>query len=327
MKALVKAKVRGIYSTALTKLLLDSDCEIVQPSLAIKKRFGLSENLAPPDLKIEDRYDLQGVRVFGTSEALDTFQSILHRTFEDALTRKWQVSVDGIYKGNVVESDEDTVYVDIGNSVIGRLPKSEVVNVNEKQVVVLVERRRIGAKLPVLTTKLKIVGNCAILAQNSKIGVSLKIRDLEKRARLYALGKKLSPSDWGIIWRVSSTSQPRETLENEITMLIKKVKLLNEKAANAEAPALLIEGLYFIDVEFPSVSKRHLDILRASVAQTFDDHHFYKSCGGKVSAALEMAERLLEKGRDRSKLKNYSISRLCVSFRKLAHWLTLNMLS
>ena len=303
MKALVKAKVRGIYSTALTKLLLDSDCEIVQPSLAIKKRFGLSENLAPPDLKIADRYDLQGVRVFGISEALDTFQSILHCTFEDALTRKWQVSVDGIYKGNVVESDEDTVYVDIGNSVIGRLPKSEVVNVNEKQVVVLVERRRIGAKLPVLTTKLKIVGNCAILAQNSKIGVSLKIRDLEKRATLYALGKKLAPSDWGIIWRASSTNQPRETLENEITMLIKKVKLLNEKAANAEAPALLIEDLYFIDVEFPSVSKRHLDILRASVAQTFDDHHFYKSCGGKVSAALEMAEGLLEKGRDRSEVE------------------------
>jgi len=34
-----------------------------------------------------------------------------------------------------------------------------------------------------------------------------------------------------------------------------------------------------------------------------DKHHFYKSCGGNVSAALEMAEKLLEEGRDRSEVE------------------------
>ncbi|MDH5459831.1 MAG: DUF402 domain-containing protein, partial [Candidatus Bathyarchaeota archaeon] len=271
--------------------------------LTIKKRFGLEENSMPPDLKIQDRYDLQGIRVLGTSDAVCTFQSILHSTFEDALTRKWRVSVDGIYEGTVIESDEYTVYVDIGDSLIGRLPKSEIANINEKQVIVQVERRRIGAKQPVLTTKLKIVGNYAILAQNSKIGVSLKIRDLNKRAELYALGKELAPSGWGIIWRESSANQSRETLENEITTLGEKIKTLNKKASHAEAPTLLLEGLYFMDVEFPWFSKRTLDKLRASTAQTLDWHHFYKSCGGKVSAALEMAEKLLEKGHDRSEVE------------------------
>jgi len=299
----MKAKVRGIYSTALTKLLLNNDFEIVQPSPTIKKRFGLPENPAPPDLKIKDRYDLQGVRVLGTSDAVNAFQSVLHLAFEDALTRKWHVSVDGICKGNVVESDEDTVYVDIGNGITGRLPKSEVANVNEKQATVQVERKRIGAKQPVLSTKLKIVGNYSILAQNSKVGVSLKIRDLNKRTELYAFGKKLAPPGWGIIWRESSADQPRETLENEIATLVEKVKILNEKAPNAEASAPLLEGLYSMDVEFPSVSKRQLDKLRACSAQTLDMHHFYKSCGGKVSAALEMAEKLLEKGHDRSEVE------------------------
>ncbi|MGC9345202.1 MAG: DUF402 domain-containing protein [Candidatus Bathyarchaeales archaeon] len=299
----MKAKVRGIYSTALTKLLLDNGFEIVQPSPTIKKRFELEESSMPPDIKIEDRYDLQGIRVLGTSDAVSTFQSILHSTFEDALTRKWRVSVDGIYKGTVMESDEYAVYVDIGSDVIGRLPKSEISNMNEKQVIVQVERKRIGVKQPVLTTELKIVGNYAILAQNSKIGVSLKIRDLDKRAELYALGKELAPDGWGIIWRESSANQSRETLENEITALAEKIKILNEKAPCVEAPALLLEGLYFMDVEFPWFSKRNLDKLRASVAQTLDGHHFYKSCGGKVSAALEMAEKLLEKGRDRSEVE------------------------
>ena len=303
MEALTKAKVRGIYSTALTKLLLDNGFEIVQPSLTIKKRFRLEENSMPQDLKIKDRYDRQGIKVLGTSDAVGTFQFILHSTFEDALTRKWRVSVDGIYKGTVMESDEYAVYIDIGSDVIGRLPKSEIANINEKQGIVQVERKRIGAKQPLLTTKLKIVGNYAILAQNSKVGVSLRIRDLNKRTELYALGKKLAPDGWGIIWRESSANKPRETLENEITALVKKTKILNEKAPCAEAPALLLEGLYFMNVEIPWFSKRNLDKLRASVAQTLDKHHFYKSCGGNVSAALEMAEKLLEKGQDRSEVE------------------------
>jgi hypothetical protein len=300
MGTLTRAKVRGIYSTALTKLLLDNGFEMVQPSLTIKKRFGLPENSAPSDLKIEDRYDLQGIRVLGTSDGVDKFQSALHSTLDDVLTRKWMVSVDGIYKGNVSESDEHVFYVDIGSGVTGRLQKQEIADANEEQVIVQVERKRIGVKQPVLTTELKIAGNFAILAQNSDVGVSLKIHELNKRAELHALGKALAPDGWGIIWRQSSANQSRETLENEIKALAEKAEKLNEKAFQAQAPTLLIEGSSFMDVEFPWFSKRTLDMLRASVAPTLDGHHFYKSCGGEVSAALEMAEKLLEDGQNRS---------------------------
>ena len=295
-----KAKVRGIYSTALTKLLLENDFEIVQPSPTIKQRYCLQENSALPDIKIKDRYDLQGVRVLGTSNAVKAFQSILHLAFEDVLTRKWRVSVDGIYKGEVVDEDEDAIYVNIGNEVVGKLPKSEAQDKNTKHLIVQVERRRIGWKYPVLTTQLKVVGNFAILAQNSKVGVSLKIRDSNKRVELYAFGEELAPDGWGIIWRAPSANQTKEILKNEIATLVEKVKILNEKAISAEAPTLLIEGLNFVDVEFPSNSKRKLDELRASSTPTLSGHHFYKSCGGKVSAVLEMAEKLLEKGQDRS---------------------------
>jgi len=302
MGILMKAKIRGIYSTALTKLLLDNDFEIVQPSLTIKKRFALPENSTPPDLKVKDRYDLQGIRVLGTSAAIAKFQSVLHSAFEDVLTRKWLVNIDGIYKGKVTESNEYTFHVDIGNGMVGRLPKHEIADVKEKQVLVQVERKRLGAKQPILTKKLKIVGNYAILLQNSKVGVSLRIRDLNKRAELYALGRELAPEGWGIIWRESSANQSREMLEKEIAQLAKKISILNEKAFSAEVPALLVEGSFFMDVEFPWFSKRNLDSLRASVAPTLVGHHFYKSCGGKVSADLEMSENLLEKGENKDKI-------------------------
>jgi Ribonuclease G/E len=300
----LKAKVRGIYTTALTKLLLENGFEIVQPSQAIKSRFGIPDNNEPPDIKIKDRYDLQGVVALGTNQAINAFQSILHENLEDAITRKWNISVDGIYKGCIVGENEQNFYVKIEDETIGVLPKQEAPSTeNQSEILVQVERKRIGRKNPVLTAQLKIVGNCAILVQKSHVGVSLKIRDLAKRAELYALGKQLSPEGWGIIWREPAAHKPKSFLENEVVALAQKAKILAEKAPSAKAPALVVEGLYCIDVEFPYTSKKGLDALRASVAPTLDGHHFYKSCGGKVSAALEMAEKLLEKGQNPTEVK------------------------
>ncbi|MGC8997984.1 MAG: DUF402 domain-containing protein [Candidatus Bathyarchaeia archaeon] len=297
----MKAKVRGIYTTALTKLLLENGFQIVQPSQTIKARFGIPDNNEPPDLKIKDRHDLQGVVALGTPEAVKAFQSILHSSLEDAITRKWNVSVDGIYKGKIIGESSDAFHVLIGEDVVGVLPKQEAQN--ENTLIVQVLRKRIGRKTPVLTTQLKIVGKNAILVQKSNGGVSLKIRDVNRRAELYALGKQLAPQGWGIIWREPAAHMPKTVLENEVATLCEKVKVLNENAPLADAPALLVEGLYFMDVEFPSLSKARLDALRASVSPTINGHHFYKSCGGKVSAALEMAEKLLEKGQSRSEVE------------------------
>jgi hypothetical protein len=310
----LKAKVRGIYSTALTKLLLDKGFEIIQPSTIIKKRFGLEENQSPPDLKIKDRYDLQGIRVLGSPEAVDNFQSILHSTFTDVLTRKWPVQLDGIYKGNVMDVEGETVYVELCDGLIGELPGRELPSGDVKQVLVQVERKKIGSKHPVLTTKLKIVGKYAILTKSCKVGVSFKIRDLNKRAELYALGKNLASEDWGIIWREHSANQPAEVLVKEIEMLRAKAEGLNESAQKADAPALLVEGLCFMDAEFPSISKSQLDALRATLVPTLNGHHFYKSCGGKVSAALEMAEKLLEKGQDMLEVEELFKSQIAADF-------------
>jgi hypothetical protein len=45
-----------------------------------------------------------------------------------------------------------------------------------------------------------------------------------------------------------------------------------------------------------------------------DGHHFYKSCGGEVSAALEMAEKLLEKGQNRNEVEESFKERVLYEF-------------
>jgi hypothetical protein len=52
-----------------------------------------------------------------------------------------------------------------------------------------------------------------------------------------------------------------------------------------------------LDFEFPGYSKSNLDEIRRSVTSTIPGHHFYKACGGSVSSAVDMAEKLITAGR------------------------------
>ncbi|MEM2506683.1 MAG: hypothetical protein QXF61_06570, partial [Nitrososphaeria archaeon] len=57
-----KVKVRGIYSTALTKLLLENGFKIAQPSIEIINRLNIEPNEESFDAEVRDRLDRNGVR-------------------------------------------------------------------------------------------------------------------------------------------------------------------------------------------------------------------------------------------------------------------------
>ena len=60
----MKVKVRGIYSTAITKLLLDQKIEVTQAAEAIKKALKI-EDESKPDIIIEDTETKEGVYIYG----------------------------------------------------------------------------------------------------------------------------------------------------------------------------------------------------------------------------------------------------------------------
>jgi len=284
-----------VYSTALTKLLLDYGFEIVQPSLSVKERFGIEKRNESPELDVRDRRDRQGVRASGGTESINIFKSILQSHLHDVIIREWPVTANGIYKGMIETESPGSFLVDIG-SATGRISKNEVSDLDTKQLLVQVERRRVGARRPALTTKIKIPGEYAILIPETQIKVSRKIRDPQNRSRLLQLGRELAPKNWGIIWRTAAKDQAPEKLEKEIAHLAKEGEAVLERAEEAAAPAELWEGSHFLDVEFPAVSKEKLDEIRKSVTKTMARHHYYKACGGNFSVAVDMAEKLLEKG-------------------------------
>ncbi|MFP5213444.1 MAG: DUF402 domain-containing protein [Acidobacteriota bacterium] len=83
-----RVKIRGIYSTALAKMALDSGFSVVQPSIAMRERFGLELNDIPHQVLIQDREDLQGIEIIGETEQVCHFLSFLQEKLLDVILVK-----------------------------------------------------------------------------------------------------------------------------------------------------------------------------------------------------------------------------------------------
>ena len=77
-------KIRGIYATGLTKLMLDSGYYIVDPSSKIRNLFGLDETDIDGEILIQDRPDLQGVYLTGPPEKMTQCLTFLQEQLLDA---------------------------------------------------------------------------------------------------------------------------------------------------------------------------------------------------------------------------------------------------
>jgi len=82
------ARVRGIYSTALTRILLEEGFGIAQPSVDVAERFRLKSGPARFELDVRDRPDRQGVESFGSPDAQELFITVLRRSLDDVVVRR-----------------------------------------------------------------------------------------------------------------------------------------------------------------------------------------------------------------------------------------------
>jgi hypothetical protein len=84
-----KVKIRGIYTTALTKLLIESRCSIVYPSREVLSRFGVKGSGSPTtDVAITDRPDGQGVILEGDPERAVQVMEALRTVLLDVVFRR-----------------------------------------------------------------------------------------------------------------------------------------------------------------------------------------------------------------------------------------------
>ena len=81
----LRVKIRGSYSTAITRLLLDHNYPVVDPSSKICERFGLAANETPADVEIRDKSDRQGIELTGEPERVTQFLTFLQEQLADVV--------------------------------------------------------------------------------------------------------------------------------------------------------------------------------------------------------------------------------------------------
>ncbi len=288
----VSVRIRGIYSTALTKLLLDRGFKIAQPSQKIAERLGIEETYDEFNVDIYDKKDHHGVIL--TGEAVEEVKKVFEEEFIDVVFRRLPYQLYGIYRGLVVKRDEKYVYVDIG-SAIGTIPIEEGKRLQEgDEVLVQVKKHNL---LPHLSPTLTVPGDYAVLipkppGSQRHVKISRKIKESSERERLRILGLSIDLGEWGILWRTAAAYKDWNTLRDEIVRLSK----LAEKLKNADsysAPEQIIEGRNIYEVEFGGGAKKKLDEIRNRVVPTIDGHHQLKAYDLEFSFAVEIAEGIL----------------------------------
>jgi hypothetical protein len=283
-------RIRGIYSTALTHLFRKHGFAIAQPSELICERFKLAPNQEPYDLDLYDLEDLQGVFVSGVREGLERLIEILQEELLDVIVRRFELGLFSVFRGVVRSSGPAGSLVDLGGAS-GFLPGEEL-HPGEVVTVQVFELPGRGRE-PLLRRMIGLPGRYAVLISTGRIATSRKIEDPGERMRLAWLGAELAPKGWGIVWHTAAEGRSRAVLAEDIAQLAALVAKLDEKAPQARAPALLLEGQPAAEIEFPGSAKRRLDELRSEVLPTLAGHHQTKASGRKEE--IDLLERMVKR--------------------------------
>lgn len=290
------ARIRGIYSTAITRLLLERGVKITQPTKPIVERFEIqSPTYYPPDVTIKDLDDKRGVLVIGTPEAVKEVVQVLVNELQRVIVKEYRPFLYSIYKGVVKEiTPNGQVVVDVGDTV-GILQET-VFRLKEGDELVVCIRRPSFNGFPKLSVQLVISGKYARFVKGAeRVTISEFIREPLKRKELLSLGFMIRPRGWGVRWRSSAKYASTEELLEEVNELKNKIEELEIRIKEANSPSLIEKGEAIVEVLFTLSSKRVLDKVRRLVVPTINYHHYFKSVEG-FSERVDFVEYLLSKG-------------------------------
>lgn len=274
-------RIRGVYATALTKVLAERGYGVCQVSKLIQDRLQIESLDLPPDIDIRHTYNRQGISIVATGSVLDTFLEDLREAFVDIFIIPSGIDLYGVYKGRNLGRGE----IDLGGFT-GYLEERTA----ERDVLVQVSEIR---NRPMLTTKISFSGNYAILIPQEGVKISRKVEDSDERRRLYHVANQLQISPgYGVLWRTAAVRGEDEALAKEVQSLVEEMLRINMEFPSAYI-GLLREGKKHVEILFGGETKRRLDFIRNNILPTAQNHHRLKSSGKEYSLVVDVFEQLL----------------------------------
>ena len=290
----MKVKVRGIYSTAITKLLLDEKIEVTQAAEAIKKALNI-EDESKPDVIIEDTETKEGVYIYGNGS--ESVVELLKNRLKMSVFYKEEIGK--IYCGIIKNTDQKakSIVISLPDDEEGVLDLKSFWGYVKPGAKILVQSKGTYDGKIVLSTQLRIFGDNIIIIKNGFTKMSKGIHSNEGKTKLYDIAKGLNLKEWGILWVQGAEDKDEEVLKQELDELQKKEAEINEKFNNCTEPSIIYEGMNKYFILFDKTDKNELDKIRKEVMPTIMNHHKLKSAGYTI--LTDFAENLLDKYSDK----------------------------
>lgn len=216
--------------------------------------------------------------------------------------------VGNIYKGRVMNilPGMEAAFIDVGlekNAYIflddllsdkflkeKNLKKKDaksIVNVLKKgeEILVQIAREPIGEKNIAVTTDISISGKyIALIPKSTKVNISKKIKDAEKRKRLTEIGKSIMTDGNGMIIRTFSEDCEREEIENEYNMLSSIYNQIEKENNYSYAPKLLYKSNSLVEKVFLDSIDSTVDEIYVEDKKTKDKiTSLVKGCGDNLN--------------------------------------------
>jgi Ribonuclease G/E len=283
----VSVMVRGIYTTALVKLLLDHGFKIAKPSATTAERFGLKDPPKEWDAVIRDYKPPKGSIAVEGPRAREVV-GLLMESLPDVVVVSKKAGYE-IYKGIVEKVDERGSHINYGEGM-GLLPEKLV----EGQEVIVSPIRNANSKgnRVALTKRVRIIGRYADLVKEGWVSTP-KDAPPTTTSKLMNLGNLMRPPDWGVQWKREALTASMSELLEELQRLKEEALKLMQRAQESKAPCLVYEPPTRYVVMVPYESKKRLDELRGLVVTTMPNHHLIKSWGRKYAYAVDVVEKLM----------------------------------
>lgn len=276
---MITVRVRGIYSTAISKILLDRGFKLVEASERIRERLNIDLDTSPCDVTVKETENPDEVLIIGSSrEAMLVHDAILDE-LKYVFDWKSQFDLYAVYVGLIIDRLGETCIVDLGEARGSLHPCREELGT---RVLVGIKKPPVkpGERL-LLTKNFRLMGKFVALIHGEPIvSFSEHIYDPSLRAQLSSIAvSKLMGTGLGIHFRSSSKHASREAIVREIDILVAEYNKVLQALDKTDKPMKLREGQFIAVMGITSLAKRLLDEYRSRVAFTIHGHHSLKSMG------------------------------------------------
>ena len=317
-------RVRGIYATALTRLLLEADYTVVDASPPIQRRFDVEFAAGPPDLSVETTDDRQGVGLWGSERAVTAVRERLTDVAVDAIAWADPTPPGAVFDAEVTSTESRGAVVALGGvrAREGFLPYRNVGPRVETGDVVTVQVRTSvppwAARRPTLGTGLCVDAGLVTLEPGE--GTRVDTHDNEAARELVGMVDLLGiepPGGWRAVWGPAALEADTEALEAAIDRAADEAARVTAavddtssagpgpgevtgvredgKPAREGALARPRAGAW---VWFGRESRFELDDVRRGVTTTMPGHHRIKTGAASASAGVDFAEAVCDPDRD-----------------------------